>query len=41
MKYHLDEEENYIRTIFQKQARLYARVVMDEEEEYIPFYKME
>jgi len=41
MKYHLDEEENYIRTIFQKQARHYARVVMDEEEEYIPFYKME
>ena len=34
--YHLDDEENYIRTIFEKQARLYARYIK-EEEEYIPY----
>ncbi|MEJ5230236.1 MAG: CRISPR-associated endonuclease Cas1 [Pseudothermotoga sp.] len=37
--YHLDGEENYLRTIFQKQARHYARVVLGEEEQYIPFTK--
>ncbi|MBP8657473.1 MAG: CRISPR-associated endonuclease Cas1 [Fervidobacterium sp.] len=41
MTYHLDGEENYIRTVFEKQARHYARVVMDEEEEYVPYYKPE
>ncbi len=41
MTYHLDGEENYIRTVFEKQARHYARVVMDEEEEYVPYYKSE
>ncbi|KAF2961081.1 CRISPR-associated protein Cas1 [Fervidobacterium sp. 2310opik-2] len=35
--YHLDGEENYIRTIFEKQARHYARVVLGEEDEYIPY----
>ncbi|AEX84847.1 CRISPR-associated protein Cas1 [Marinitoga sp. 1135] len=40
MRYHLDEETNYIRTIFQKQARHYARVVIGDEEEYIPFYRV-
>lgn len=39
MKYHLDDEENYIRTIFEKQARHYARVVLGEDEKYIPFYR--
>ncbi len=37
LKYHLDGEENYVRTIFEKQARHYARVVLGEEEEYQPF----
>lgn len=37
LKYHLDGEENYVRTIFEKQARHYARVVLGEEEEYKPF----
>ncbi|KLO23481.1 CRISPR-associated endonuclease Cas1 [Marinitoga sp. 1155] len=40
MKYHLDDEVNYIRTIFQKQARHYARVVLGDEKEYIPFYRV-
>lgn len=39
MKYHLDDEENYIRTIFEKQARHYARVVLGEDEQYIPYHK--
>ncbi|HEY8542088.1 MAG TPA: CRISPR-associated endonuclease Cas1 [Pseudothermotoga sp.] len=39
MKYHLDDEENYIRTIFEKQSRHYARVVLGEEEQYTPFYR--
>jgi CRISPR-associated protein Cas1 len=39
MKYHLDEEVNYIRTIFQKQARHYARVVLEDEKDYIPFFR--
>lgn len=39
MRYHLDDEENYIRTIFEKQARHYARVVLGEDENYIPFYR--
>lgn len=37
MRYHLDNEENYIRTIFEKQMRHYARVVLGEEDEYMPF----
>lgn len=39
MRYHLDDEKNYIRTIFEKQARHYARVVLDEDEKYIPFFR--
>lgn len=39
MKYHLDDEENYVRTIFEKQSRHYARVILGEEEQYIPFYR--
>jgi len=39
MRYHLDDEENYIRTIFEKQARHYARVVLGEDEQYIPFFR--
>ncbi|ABS61469.1 MULTISPECIES: CRISPR-associated endonuclease Cas1 [Fervidobacterium] len=38
LKYHLDSEENYIRTIFEKQARHYARVVLGDEEKYQPYY---
>lgn len=34
---HIDGEENYIRTIFEKQIRMYARFVSGEESEYIPF----
>ncbi|BBE31741.1 CRISPR-associated endonuclease Cas1 [Tepiditoga spiralis] len=41
MKYHLDEEENYIRIIFEKQMRHYARVILGDEEEYIPFFRKE
>ncbi len=32
-----DGEENYIRTIFEKQSRMYARYVTGEEEIYTPF----
>ncbi|MEN3008999.1 CRISPR-associated endonuclease Cas1 [Pseudothermotoga sp.] len=39
MKYHLDDEENYVRTIFEKQARHYARVVLGEDEHYIPYFR--
>lgn len=34
---HIDGEENYIRTIFEKQSRMYARYVTGEEEIYTPF----
>ncbi|ANQ54515.1 CRISPR-associated protein Cas1 [Thermosipho sp. 1063] len=40
MRYHLDGETNYIRTIFQKQVRHYARVVLGDEDKYIPFYRV-
>ena len=40
LKYHLDDEVNYIRTIFQKQARHYARVVLGDENEYIPYHRV-
>jgi len=39
MKYHLDDEENYARTIFEKQARHYARVVLGDDPDYVPFYR--
>ncbi|MGC9796600.1 CRISPR-associated endonuclease Cas1 [Fervidobacterium riparium] len=38
LPYHLDDETNYIRTIFEKQARHYSRVVLGEEKHYIPYY---
>ncbi|WP_448374522.1 CRISPR-associated endonuclease Cas1 [Fervidobacterium sp.] len=38
IQYHLDDEINYVRTIFEKQARHYARVVHGDENQYIPFY---
>lgn len=38
LPYHLDDEINYVRTIFEKQARHYARVLYGDEKEYIPFY---
>ncbi|WP_448516983.1 CRISPR-associated endonuclease Cas1 [Pseudothermotoga sp.] len=40
MRYHLDNEENYMRTIFEKQARHYAKVVLGEEPEYVPFHRV-
>lgn len=40
-KYEKDNEENYLRVIFEKQARHYSRVVLGEEKEYVSFKPLE
>ncbi len=39
-KYHLDDENNFIRIIFEKQARQYARVILGDAQHYIPYKKI-